>query len=422
MGNKNRLCISLFLALLIFSLFSANLSDYRPIWRRIHSISSKNYHSGVVNNTITSSSGQFYYNSDTASWADSIIITDTYEVSGETPTITNYSICLNSINESNDIVQLEYLQYTNNSSNPSKKFNVTSNLSGKLVSYSIFNFNNNQWNLQYSWSCNYNSYGKPDFILTDQGTYHYKYSFEYGNNNRLTTVTQSKLINNNWNPMNRKLLNYVADVQPLANQMQFLNFRLMAVYYGVEDLQLIYDTKYLIQSVSFQVYNGSGGWIDTSSSTHYSSYIAADSVSLISQYSDSYYFSTTNKYFNSDGLYTGYNSAGMGSYGYCYVSWEDYVANEDEYQQTPTTPLMIRIYPNPFRTNLNIKLESKTPINSDINIYNIKGQLIRSWKGIKSNQLTWDGKDKDSKPVRSGVYLIKVGQGRDTSVVKVIKL
>jgi len=179
----------------------------------------------------------------------------------------------------------------------------------------------------------------------------------------------------------------------------------------------IFDKNYAAQSISFEQWDDWGeSWYPVTSS-FYGVLANNSQIALINgqpnNYTGYFYFDEHGSYIGRDIVYT--NNT-VDEYQ---VNWTYSVPNNDP-TETPAVQ-MISAYPNPFNSDLNIKLDCKTLINSDISIYNIKGQLIKSWKGVKSNELTWDGRDKDNKPVKSGVYLIKAGQGQDTSVVKVIK-
>jgi hypothetical protein len=128
--------------------------------------------------------------------------------------------------------------------------------------------------------------------------------------------------------------------------------------------------------------------------------------------------------FDNDGYFTGctksvYIAPWSGSYVFN-VTWDSIVPNQDEVQ--PANLLSLTSYPNPFRQDLSIKLSSKDSAPSELNIYNLKGQLIRSWKDIRTDELTWDGRDNADNSISSGIYLIKARQGNDTVTTKVIKL
>jgi hypothetical protein len=69
-------------------------------------------------------------------------------------------------------------------------------------------------------------------------------------------------------------------------------------------------------------------------------------------------------------------------------------------------------YPNPFNPSTTISYSLAENINNPkIEIYNLKGQLVRELElpeeqGIKS--ITWDGKNMQGRPVASGVYLYRL--------------
>ena len=83
--------------------------------------------------------------------------------------------------------------------------------------------------------------------------------------------------------------------------------------------------------------------------------------------------------------------------------------------------------PNPFSTSTTISLSpTRNYLEiSQINIYNIKGQLIRELKiqnlKLKINEAVWDGKDESGKEVSSGVYLYKINN-TDEHIGKVVKI
>jgi hypothetical protein len=102
------------------------------------------------------------------------------------------------------------------------------------------------------------------------------------------------------------------------------------------------------------------------------------------------------------------------------VTWEYNVLNDDQVSSTPT--ISISAYPNPFRQSLSISLNNTSKALDEVSIYNIKGQLVRSWKDIKTTELIWDGRNNDNQPFGSGIYLIRAKQGSNQSTIKVLKL
>ena len=79
-----------------------------------------------------------------------------------------------------------------------------------------------------------------------------------------------------------------------------------------------------------------------------------------------------------------------------------------------TTPEIVEVtgmdsaYPNPFGTETNVKFRLSNDMNVKLDIYNLKGQKIRSLyngelsKGVHSYK--WDGKNSNGKSISSGLY------------------
>jgi hypothetical protein len=80
-------------------------------------------------------------------------------------------------------------------------------------------------------------------------------------------------------------------------------------------------------------------------------------------------------------------------------------------------------YPNPFNpsTTISFSLISESTENTELIIYNLKGQEIRQYS-IFNNQssILWNGTDENNNPVSSGIYLYKLKNGRYTSTRKMI--
>lgn len=93
---------------------------------------------------------------------------------------------------------------------------------------------------------------------------------------------------------------------------------------------------------------------------------------------------------------------------------------EDEVQ-TPSVNIFTT-YPNPMTHHVNIKATNDDPSlqNARIDIYNIKGQLVRSLK-LTNGETYWDGKDNIGYNCPSGVYLIRSGEGKNR-VHKICKI
>ena len=69
-------------------------------------------------------------------------------------------------------------------------------------------------------------------------------------------------------------------------------------------------------------------------------------------------------------------------------------------------------YPNPFNPNTTIRFETPITTNVSLNIYNIKGQLVRRLFNETLNAgrhtIHWDGKDNNEKELSSGIYLYRL--------------
>ncbi len=118
------------------------------------------------------------------------------------------------------------------------------------------------------------------------------------------------------------------------------------------------------------------------------------------------------------------------------MNWDDYimltktdctgqVAVDENNQIIPTDIINIHNSPNPFDqgTKISFNLDKSSRVTLDI--FNIKGQLIRELKiqnlKLQMNKVEWDGKDMHGKEVGAGVYLIKI-KGENTYVGKVVKI
>ncbi|MEA1972749.1 MAG: FlgD immunoglobulin-like domain containing protein, partial [Candidatus Cloacimonadota bacterium] len=92
------------------------------------------------------------------------------------------------------------------------------------------------------------------------------------------------------------------------------------------------------------------------------------------------------------------------------------VDNDEEVAQ-PVSYILQQNYPNPFNpsTTISYNLINESSNNAVINIYNMKGQLIKQFSenqlSVGENQVVWYGKDNKGNSVSSGIYFynLKVG-------------
>ena len=103
-----------------------------------------------------------------------------------------------------------------------------------------------------------------------------------------------------------------------------------------------------------------------------------------------------------------------------------YLPNDEEINQTIS---ILNNFPNPFSTSTIIKFSNTTEITEDteITIYNIKGQLVRELPIFASSlyrfvEVVWDGKDEIGNKVKSGVYFYKLDTKNETFINKLLLL
>jgi len=104
-----------------------------------------------------------------------------------------------------------------------------------------------------------------------------------------------------------------------------------------------------------------------------------------------------------------------------------YVLTDGTSVTDPTLPqsqLTISCYPNPFSDKSTISVKASEPGIHGLNIYNIKGQLIRSYgnssKSSGDHTFQWDGRDNSGNQVSGGIYFIKVQSGQRTASSKIL--
>ena len=94
---------------------------------------------------------------------------------------------------------------------------------------------------------------------------------------------------------------------------------------------------------------------------------------------------------------------------------------------TPTAFALGANYPNPFNpaTTIPVSVAASTG-DVDLTIYNVLGQPVREvWNGplaAGEHRLTWDGRDAEGQAVAAGVYLVRLHQGDQTRIRKMVKL
>jgi|GEM_PF-5102757 len=79
-------------------------------------------------------------------------------------------------------------------------------------------------------------------------------------------------------------------------------------------------------------------------------------------------------------------------------------------------------YPNPLSNSTSISFNLPEVTNCELTIYNIKGEIVKTFSGnnIKSGEFNWNGKDENGNDVFSGIYLYKLEAGDNTYIKKMI--
>ena len=98
--------------------------------------------------------------------------------------------------------------------------------------------------------------------------------------------------------------------------------------------------------------------------------------------------------------------------------------------ETTTTPATFALganYPNPFNPATTIPVSVAAGAGDvDLTIYNVLGQPVRHvWAGplaAGEHRLAWDGRDGQGQPVAAGVYVVRLHQGNQTRIRKMVKI
>ncbi|OPX26071.1 MAG: hypothetical protein B1H06_06235 [Candidatus Cloacimonas sp. 4484_143] len=86
----------------------------------------------------------------------------------------------------------------------------------------------------------------------------------------------------------------------------------------------------------------------------------------------------------------------------------------------PLETNLIGCFPNPFNPSTTIEFNIEQNAKAEIEIFNIKGQKIKSFNIYSSTEhsVVWNGDDENSKPVTSGIYYYKLNVNGNTAAVK----
>ncbi len=103
------------------------------------------------------------------------------------------------------------------------------------------------------------------------------------------------------------------------------------------------------------------------------------------------------------------------------------VGTSPENPELPYIPLVTKLmdaYPNPFNPSTNLRFEIKDAGKVSIDIYNTRGQKIRTLENDYAKagyyQMVWDGKDANGISVGSGVYFYRMNTGKFSDIKKML--
>lgn len=104
----------------------------------------------------------------------------------------------------------------------------------------------------------------------------------------------------------------------------------------------------------------------------------------------------------------------------------DFLSVPDE-PEVPLANLRIKsCYPNPFSGSATLVWEQKAAGTVQVSIYNLKGQLVKEYgqsaKSSGEHSLAWNGQDDLGRKVASGIYFVRLSNGKETQTRKLVKM
>jgi hypothetical protein len=105
----------------------------------------------------------------------------------------------------------------------------------------------------------------------------------------------------------------------------------------------------------------------------------------------------------------------------------DHTYNVEDLESVIAANAVLGNFPNPFNPSTMIKLQVKESTPVTVNIYNVKGQLVKSLVNevlpMGVHECVWSGIDNSNRPVSSGVYFynVKIGELNETHKMIMLK-
>jgi hypothetical protein len=360
----------------------------------------------------------YYYAETEPALCDSINLTTQNVFNDQLETIYIHSDFEHIYQVVNGCPQVNYYEYRNHGDNLYAHYRFKWDANGDLIEvlqdrpdYDFFHIYLHYYNINQSDSILYvygenpydgREYYRMYYDADGRLTHSYRYLYDYGYET--------------WNVYSRYVLTYGAEPYHYPQSLDISNYRFYVLNGGgFEDSNSAFDKNYAPETIDFDLWNGESWY--PSGTSYYDVVPGEGEVALINGQYGNYYGRFI---YNDAGVYVHkrvtYDDGSEVNY---HLTWAGDVANDDP--ATPAATSALNVFPNPFRSNLNISLDDASKTIDQVAVYNLKGQLVRSWKGVKSSELTWDGRDNCSQIVSSGIYIIQAKQGRQITVSKAVK-
>ena len=88
--------------------------------------------------------------------------------------------------------------------------------------------------------------------------------------------------------------------------------------------------------------------------------------------------------------------------------------------------MIVSASPNPFNQDLKLELNLERPGYAKLEIFNLRGQMVlnREYHELEAgrNLIIWDGKDDTKRDCSSGIYFIRLTDGKHTDIIKTVRL
>lgn len=132
---------------------------------------------------------------------------------------------------------------------------------------------------------------------------------------------------------------------------------------------------------------------------------------------------------NSYGSFIQSNGSDLGgTLEYMVVEFEhEEVISAKEDASKAKASFAVNTYPNPFNPTANISFSTKKAGNVNVNVYNVKGELVKTlvnneFKQADNHIVKWNGVDNSGKKAATGVYFFKVETVEGTATQKALML